>query len=127
MRREGSMFELKCLVDDAKLAKVMWTLDGLVYELKVVPVRAAAPTRTGRVKSTAKNGDATQTLYDHLTKRGIEHPTPKDMRTAAEAAGYSGDSYSYAIKKLMDAGLLSRTREAGKSKYKLRQQKEAAA
>jgi len=44
------MFQITCFVKDPKLAEVLRVLDGMVYELKVVPVTEKAPPKV-KIKS----------------------------------------------------------------------------
>lgn len=64
------MFEVKLLVEDNKLHKVMWALDGLVAEMfPPIPVRGAKATASG-VVSTVQNGTLIDAVIAKLQNMG---------------------------------------------------------
>ena len=107
------MFQIKCLVDDKKLAMALKALDGLVFHPEVIPVRNAA-VEDGEVVSTRPEGSASDLLQIYLNER----PAMKQVRACDLSGhlvqnGFAKGGYSYATKKLVEAGTLKKSKVAG--------------
>ena len=102
------MFQLTMLVEDKKLAKAMKSLDGLVYDLKVLPVKNAQ-VKNGNVKQKHPAAGATDTvraLVKAAKDAGKFVITRADLCSEVAKAGYHPNSASIGIKLLIEKGAL---------------------
>jgi hypothetical protein len=109
------MFEVKVLVEDRKLPKVLWVLDGeVVGEPVVRPVRGAT-VKNGKVSSTQPILGASQPVQiAHLLAKGrIESVTPKDLQNLLVEIGGKPGSYGNVLYHLLKAKALGPKRKDG--------------
>lgn len=130
------MFEVRCLVHDKNLGSVLRALEQLAIEPPVVkPVDesgvgsvnvgmfnkrqdrpAANKKRQGKKhKSYAIKGqnDLTTTVLNHIRNNPNESSLfARQVRGMAIGLGYGSNSYSFALKKLQDDGILTKTANA---------------
>lgn len=93
------MFEIRCIVEDKNLPKVMWALDGLVVGMpQTLPVRGAVAAKSkGRVK--VKSDGKGVTIKDRVAQAilatGMTTITSDVMRRfTVEAGGKPASSYT---------------------------------
>lgn len=109
------MFEIRCVVKDAKLAEALRSLDGLCYNLNVVPVKTEeeiAPVDTEKAVRKPRVGPSlTDIMMLKLNEQGVRIVTPAIARQIAIDAGYHVSSYVNALKRLVVLGKLRETDE----------------
>ena len=108
------MFEVKILVDDRKLSKVLWLLDGHIVDQPVLrPVRNAQVSEDGTTV-VAKNPmlggvPLTEQLKQMLRANGIKSlKGPTAIRPLIESLGGRPGGYSYYWKNLRQHGIISK-------------------
>ena len=107
------MFQIKCPVDDKKLAMALKALDGLVFHPEVIPVRNAA-VENGDVVSTRPEGSASDLLQIYLNERpSMKQVRACDLSSHLMENGFAKGGYSYATKKLVESGSLKKTKVSG--------------
>lgn len=113
------MFEVKILVDDRKLSKVLWLLDGHIVDQPVLrPVRNALVSEDGTTVS-AKNAliggvPLTDQLKQLLRTNGIKSlKGPTGIRPLIEALGGRPSGYSYYWQNLKKNGIISKIKKNG--------------
>jgi len=99
------MFRIECFCDDGKLAKVLWLLQGNVYNCHPEPVVNAIK-KNGRVQSKSRNVLELFQTWIHETR--LREVTPTHVREFADTLGKSGNYYSSLLRKAVDAGMLER-------------------
>ena len=135
------MLKVSVMVDEKKVSKLLWALDGLVIGPPEVLLVKGAKEVDGEVREddaneqSASNGGTSHTkgrggrkagpnrkapgstLPDHVVLKLLkERPAVIDsglLRSATAAAGGSADSYSYVITALRKWGILSGPTAAG--------------
>jgi hypothetical protein len=107
------MYEVKCLVDDKKLAAVGHALDGLVYEMKFIPVRGAQ-VKNGKVHATS-NGSMEDAVLGGL-KNGARL-TASMAASRARDAGFTPGGAASALHRLVAKKVIKRV---GKGQYEVR-------
>jgi hypothetical protein len=90
------MFKIECFVEDKKLAKASWALDGLVLDLKITPVRGAVKDK-GSSKVAANPKTREGTLLDRvrigvLAWKGDRIDSVNLRNICIEAGGYATSS-----------------------------------
>ena len=110
------MFDVRFLVEDKKLPKALYAIDGLVHNLAVIPVRDAEVSN-GEVRSTAKPGGPVAALIAAMTEipKGTIIKSP-ELEDAVVAAGGRKASLSYFVKKLKEAKVLRAAPGKGKGR-----------
>lgn len=106
------MYEIRCLVDDKKLAHVGHLLDGQVYEIKMTPVRGAQ-TKNGKVQA-AHNGSAFDAVLEGL-KKGAKL-TPSMVASRLHNAGFKPAGAPSVLIRLLKQ---KRIKRLGKGKYEV--------
>jgi hypothetical protein len=114
------MFRIECFCDDGKLAKVLWLLQGHVYNLTNSPVINAKKTANGAVKARIPNGEIAELFGDYVRKRKLQEVRAGDVRSFVTEIGYADTSYSHILTKLQAAGALKRVAGAGSSQASYR-------
>lgn len=99
------MFRIECFCDDAKLPKVLWLLQGNVYNMTSMPV-VNANKKGNRVQ--AKSGDILEMFANFLKEGKYKEITPAIAKEFGESIGRAKNYYSSLLKKAIDAGMLSR-------------------
>jgi len=99
------MFRIECFCDDKSLAKVLWLLQGNVYNLKSDPVVNAAK-KAGRV--VARSSSVLEAFANYLHDKKITEVTPTIAKAFSNELGRAGNYYSNVIRKAVDAGMISR-------------------
>jgi hypothetical protein len=99
------MFRIECFCDDNKLAKVLWLLQGHVYNLTSAPV-VNATKKGGRVQ--AKSKDIMEMFLQHLHDMKLTEVVPSDVKEFSDNLGRSGNYYSGVLRRAVDAGHLRR-------------------
>lgn len=107
------MFRIEIFVDDKKLAYVLLALTGHVVSLSAPQPVANAKRGPNGVQPVTR-GDALE-LFATFAK-GKKEVTPADMREFCRKHGFSANSYSNMLRRVMDAGLLKRMKKTGKAK-----------
>jgi len=102
------MWEIKCIVGDKKALEVLEFLTGRTLEPPVInhigPIVA-----NGHGKPTNPAAGSIEMLRKFVP--GKKSVTARQLREHLEANGYSKNGYSYALKKLLDDGILKKTKE----------------
>lgn len=116
------MFEIRCIVGDKKLRDVLLSLRNLTIGApSVTPVEALGPQEDTAPVASAKPNKKTakrrtgggfrvkgtgviQILRPLIEKSGVEHISAREMKVAAEAAGYRPGAYSHGVKILLEEG-----------------------
>jgi len=106
------MYEIRCFVDDKKLAHVGHLLDGQVYEIKMTPVRGAQA-KNGKVQA-VHNGSAVEAVMIGLRKGSTL--AMSDVKAKLKAAGYNPQSSGNVLNRLAKAKAIKRI---GKGKYEV--------
>lgn len=113
------MFECKILVDDKRLADVLWALDGkIVGEPMLRPIRAAKP-KANKVVSTQPIPGAglTDNVMSFILTKDWKTITTAQLHEALLAAGSNKNSMGYVTSKLRTRKFLSTpTRIKGEGK-----------
>lgn len=141
------MFEVRCIVGDKKLADALRALKGHTIEPPVAiaisedkdpevarPAVAAqvkpqlTPTarverRKAKRKRNLRSGGAIGIARSIISVPGKTRVSAKELKQATMAAGYSHNSYSHAIKLMIEDGIVESTDEKGV--YKIVQQTHA--
>jgi hypothetical protein len=102
------MFRIECFVEDAKLAKVMWLLQGHVYFQSPPTPVVNAKKANGTVKPRMASGGIPDLFADYVRKHKMAEVRCDDIRTFATELGYADKSYSYVLTKLQTSGLLKK-------------------
>ena len=111
------MFKIECLVEDKKLPKAAWALDGLVMDLKILPVRGAkvvkekGSTTVRQVGAGTNQGRFEQAVRDDERKEF----TTKELKELVTRTGGNINSASTLIYVLTQRKIL---KTAGKGHYK---------
>jgi hypothetical protein len=104
------MFKLECLVDDKKLAGVMHVLNGLVYDLKIVPVMNTQ-VKNGKVHA-VHSGSVVEFVQNYIVKRKLTDFNTTQIADAVIKAGWSKrNAANYALNSLREqkfVGLVKR-------------------
>lgn len=103
------MFKVELMVEDNKLAKLHWALDGLVVGgITTTPIRAAA-VKDGRVVSTQPIPGATmwEQVVAILKKSHRTKISSTDLVSFIEQAGGKASSFTYIFTKLKEVDVLS--------------------
>lgn len=119
------MFEVKIMVDDKKLTKLLWALDGLIAgQPQLLPVRGAKVVRssTGETKVKQKyDGSIRRGFIESLVRAHIEDPiSHTELRELMVAAGGLPNSTSSVVALLHKSGVLKRV---GRGRYTVNQAK----
>ena len=118
------MYEIRCIVGDKKLREVLLALrNQTLMAPTVTPVgedtpfyteasKASRPEKKTKMKTTIKNrggfrkkGEGVIQVIRPLIEH-VEHISAREMKAAANAAGYRPGAYSHAVKILMDEGAI---------------------
>jgi hypothetical protein len=106
------MFKLECFIDDKQLAKAMHGLDGLVLDLKVLPVKNAVK-KNGKLKSTA-SGSTMEAIAGYIASNNLtETITTKQIHEALKASGFSVGGVTNAIVNAVKAKIIKKGKERG--------------
>jgi hypothetical protein len=107
------MFEVRIMVEDSKLHKVLWALDGMIVGMpQMLPVRNAVPSKDKKQVKEKSHGGLTMEFYN-----GLEGDfTWVDAASVMEKIGGARASTSSYLTRLMAAGKIART---GIGKYKV--------
>ena len=113
------MFEVTIFVDDRKLSKVLWLLDGnIVNQPTLRPVRNATMSEDGTTV-TAKNAliggvPLTEQLKMLLRQNGIKSlKAATEIRPMLESIGGRPGGYSYYWNNLRKSGIIGKTKKNG--------------
>ena len=104
------MFHLSGMVKDKHLSKVMLALDGLMYDLKVQPVRNAE-VKSGKVgeKHSAKGAvDAVRSLIKEAANAGKLVITRAELGASMVKTGYRVHNTNQALVPLLEKGIVVR-------------------
>jgi hypothetical protein len=93
------MFEIRCLVEDKNLSKIMWALDGLVVGMpQTLPVRGAVAVKSKgqtKVKSDGKGGTIKERVSQAIYDTGMPTITSEVIRRfTVEAGGQPQSAYT---------------------------------
>lgn len=111
------MFSLEIMVDNKKLADVLWALDGLIIgEPQIRPVRGAAVKREGGVQKAVRakhnrTGSMLGNVREAILNCPAETLTSRDIKLLARRVGASQATQSSASTVLQREGLLTRISE----------------
>ncbi len=116
------MFKVEILVEDKKLPKVLWVLDGeIVGEPIIRPVRGAKVV-SGNAKSSQPIPGAP--MADQMAKlladRGVKEVTPTDLGNLIVEVGGKAASRDYIRQKLQDVKIIGKRRKDGTYPVKTR-------
>jgi hypothetical protein len=108
-----TVFELKILCEDNKLAKLLWSLDGVIVgEPMIRPIRGAAKVGN-QVQATLPEGNLIERVMHLIRAHSHTSLTPEDIKDLVVKGGGKALSSHYVIKSLRDAGFLGK-KEKGK-------------
>lgn len=120
------MFELKCLVEDKKLDKALWALDGILAEPpQIIPVRGAKVKKQANghskvVASSPGPGDGASTVKERLIEKLRQSTgqtlTSKSFKQLMVDVGGSPNSASSYLNFLKNDGILE---HSGTGEYKV--------
>jgi hypothetical protein len=99
------MFRIECFCDDGKLAKVLWLLQGNVYNVHPEPV-VNAIVKNGRIQ--AKTRNVLELFRTWIHETGLHEVTPTHVQEFSSTIGKSNKYYSYLLRNAVDVGLLQR-------------------
>lgn len=88
------MFEIRAFVEDNKLSKVMWALDGLVVGIpQTIPVRGAKASHDKKkvVATTARSGES---ITAQMTNAVLNHPNDQILTKELVAIGMKAGAKS---------------------------------
>jgi len=105
------VFKVECFIDDKHLAKVMHGLDGLVVDLRVVPVRNAVK-KNGKLQSSAASS-ALEAIMAYARQAKLTVITAKQIQDAMKSYGFSPQGYSTAIATAKKAKVLKKGKGSG--------------
>lgn len=109
------MFSIGCLVEEKKLAKTLVALNGLVLELRVLPVTNAKPEK-GKVVESGEGYSAYDYLLDWLRINRPAEISTTQMKQVVESHGLSAGSYSYPLSLLIKERILKPKGKPGPGK-----------
>lgn len=109
------MFRIECFVEDKNLAKALHALNGIVLDLRTVPVANAAPAPDGDVIATTQ-GSTLDMLASWLAKKKVAQIKAKDAKQFQRDIGRSELGYSHTLRMAIDAKML---RKKGKGQTTL--------
>jgi len=102
------VFELRILVEDKKLTKALWVLDGLIVDQPVIlPVRNAT-VKNGKVTATNPAGGGWEAVAQQLRDSKQAKVSRPDIQAAVLQAGMAIGSMGYVIKKLQAKKVLGK-------------------
>lgn len=111
------MFEIKCLVTDKNLTRVLVAIHGYTIEAPLAtPVREGVITKTNGamhpVGKPSTNPPAGNTAFDILRSfvKGKKTVKSGQVKEHLMEKGYSGTGYSYALSKLVESGALKKAK-----------------
>ncbi len=110
-----TMFSITCLVEEKKIAKALVALNGLVLDLRVVPVTNAKPEK-GKVVESGEGHTAYDYILDWLRINRPEEITTKEMKQIVESHGLSHGSYSHPLTLLIKERILKLKGKSGSGK-----------
>ena len=104
------MFKLEVMVDDNKVGRVLWALDGLAVVEGISPVRNVKVAK-GKVQEAGEPRSATDAIFNLIglksQKRDIELSTAEAQEYASKV-GFSAGAVNQALQKAVSAKLLKR-------------------
>lgn len=104
------MFKIEVMVDDNKVGKALWALDGLCVIQGITPVRNVKVAK-GKVEEVGEPRSATDAVFNLIglksQKRDIELSTAEAQEFASKA-GFSAGAVNQALQKAVSAKLLKR-------------------
>jgi len=109
------MFTVRVFVEDKKLPRLLWLLDGaIVGQPEITPVRGAAA-KNGKIKSTQPVPGATLDVQvaNRLLERGVGALDRGALKNVIVEVGGRSGSYGYVLKKLRKAKFLGPRRKDG--------------
>jgi hypothetical protein len=109
------MFRFEVFVDDKKLAYVLWALTGHCLQISVPqPVINAKASKAGIHART--NGSVSAMFSEHLKAKNIKTFGPKDIRAFCVSHGLASHSYSNVLNKVVESGVVKRTKLRSRGK-----------
>lgn len=104
------MFDVRIMVEDKYLAKLLWALDVLkVGDMKVIPVRGAKAKNGKVVSSTPLPGlTLTDQTAQLIAAEGLVAVTAKTIGEMLKRIGGKASSRTYVIKRLQLNGVLGK-------------------
>lgn len=105
------MFKLEGFIEDKNLPKVLHLLDGLILDLRTVPVRNAVK-QGGKIKSTAANSTG-EAIAAYARAAKLHVITTMQIKEALGQSGYSVGGSSTAIRNAVESKLLKRGKGRG--------------
>ncbi len=106
------MFEVRIMVEDSKLHKALWALDGLIVgQPQLLPVRNAVASKDKnqvKEKGKAPHGSLISTLRTAITDGSIKPITWKGIADLMETLGSTRPAASGYIKRFEGEGLLKK-------------------
>lgn len=104
------MFEIKCLVRDAKLSQALLALDNLTIE---PPVVTAVMSHQQETQVRNPPGKTKQIVLDYIKKSRVREIKASKVKELVTNGGLSARNYSYALSQLIDDGILKKTATVG--------------
>ena len=102
------MFKISMIVDAKKLAPALVALDGMGYNLEVVPVKNAEPAKARKVRQVAEGTGISKVraFVGRLMDQGLRTTSTAEL---AESADLTSTQSGFIIRSLMKDGLITRT------------------
>ena len=102
------MFRISMIVDAKKLAPALVALDGMGYNLEVVPVKNAEPAKARKVRQLAEGTGISKVraFIGRLVDQGLKTVSTAEL---ANAAGLTSTQSGFIIRSLLKDGLVTRT------------------
>jgi hypothetical protein len=114
------MFEVRIIVEDSKLHKALWALDGLIVgQPQLLPVRNAVASKDKKQvkeKTPSKGGKQVE-LHSKLLSRGETNFSWEDAANIIESLGMSRTTTSAYLTRLIAEGKIKRV---DKGKYEVK-------
>ena len=114
------MFEVRLFVEDKKLTKFLWAIDGQIVGMpQLIPVRGATAVKekgSSKVKATTDGNSVTSHFHTAVLEDGRSELTTTQLKDLLEKVGGRRTSGSTHIKTLVERGIL---KSAGYAKYKV--------
>ncbi len=102
------MFSIQCLAEEKKLAKALVALNGLVLDLKVLPVTNAKP-KNGKVVETGEGHTAYDTIVGYINKHKPTELSSVVLNDIVAKMGYTQASWRDPVKRLIKERILKKT------------------
>ena len=105
------MFEVRCLVGDKSLHRLLHAVDGMTIESPVVLSVKSEDNGTMMPQTPAReNKNGQDAIRAFIAENHLTEISPRQMREHLSSKGWSRNAYSHALNRLIEDGLLKKSK-----------------